>query len=108
MAYHGQGYWSRIRAGRTQRYTKRACDYIAVQQKLSRKAVSIHQYRFLTDGETHDRGLAVAQRYGFSLYDSMIVAAALLADCKTLFSEDLHDGQQIDGLLVVRNLFRVV
>ena len=57
--------------------------------------------------ETHDRGLAIAQRYGFSLYDSMIVAAALLADCKTLFSEDLQDGQQIDDLLVVKNPFRV-
>ena len=56
--------------------------------------------------ETHDRGLAVAERYGFSVYDSMILASALLADCTTLFTEDLQDGQRIDGRLTVRNPFR--
>ncbi len=56
--------------------------------------------------ETHDRGLAVAERYGFSVYDSMILASALLADCTMLFTEDLQDGQRIDGRLTVRNPFR--
>lgn len=50
--------------------------------------------------ETHARGLDVAERYGFSVYDSMIIAAALLAGCDTLYSEDLHDGQRIDRLLI--------
>jgi predicted nucleic acid-binding protein len=56
--------------------------------------------------ETHERGLEVAERYGFSVYDSMVLAAALLADCTTLFTEDLQDGQRIDGRLTVRNPFR--
>lgn len=55
--------------------------------------------------QIHDRGLEVIERYGFSLYDSMIVAAALLAGCKTLYSEDLQDGQVIDGQLTVLNPF---
>ena len=55
--------------------------------------------------ETHDRGLSLAQRYGFSVYDSMILAAALLAGCKVLYTEDLQDGQEIDGQLTVRNPF---
>jgi len=55
--------------------------------------------------ETHDRGLALAERYGFSVYDSMIVASALLAGCKTLYSEDLQDGQRLEDQLVVRNPF---
>lgn len=50
--------------------------------------------------ETHARGLDVAERCGLSIYDSMIVAAALLAGCDTLCSEDLQDGQRIDGLLI--------
>jgi len=54
--------------------------------------------------ETHTRGLDVGERCGLSLYDSMIVAAALLAGCDTLYSEDLQDGQRIDGLLI-RNPF---
>lgn len=56
--------------------------------------------------ETHTRGLDVAERYGFSIYDSMIIAAALLAGCDTLYSEDLQDGQRIDGLLI-RNPFLI-
>lgn len=55
--------------------------------------------------ETHDLGLQVAERYGFALYDALIVAAALLAGCRTLYSEDRQDGQTLDGRLVVRNPF---
>lgn len=55
--------------------------------------------------EIHDLGLHVAERYGFSLYDALIVAAALLAQCGTLYSEDLQDGQVIDSRLIIRNPF---
>jgi predicted nucleic acid-binding protein len=55
--------------------------------------------------DTHDRGLLLAERYALSTYDAMIVASALLAGCTILYSEDLHDGQLIDGRLVVRNPF---
>ena len=50
--------------------------------------------------ETHVRGLALAERYGFSVYDAMIVAAAAMAGCKVLYSEDMHDGLVIDGLAI--------
>jgi predicted nucleic acid-binding protein len=56
--------------------------------------------------ETHDVGLQVAERYGLSVYDAMIVAAALLAGCETLVSEDMQDGQVLEGRLQVRNPFR--
>ncbi len=55
--------------------------------------------------DTHDRGLALAERYQLSLYDGMIVAAAQLAGCTTLYSEDMHDGLVIDGL-TIRNPYR--
>jgi predicted nucleic acid-binding protein len=54
---------------------------------------------------THDRGLAVHERYGFSLYDSMIVSSALMAGSELLYSEDLQDGQVIDAQLRVTNPF---
>lgn len=54
---------------------------------------------------THDRGLEINERCGFSLYDSMLVAAALLADAKVLYSEDLQHDQVIDGQLRVVNPF---
>jgi predicted nucleic acid-binding protein len=55
--------------------------------------------------EAHDRGLEIAKRYGFSFYDAMIVASALQAGCKILYSEDLQDGQVIDRRLRIRNPF---
>lgn len=44
---------------------------------------------------------ALKERYGYSFYDSLIIAAALAANCTTLYSEDLHDGHTIDGLSIV-------
>lgn len=55
--------------------------------------------------ETHDRGLSVLERYRFSLYDSMLVAAALIAGAKIIYSEDLQNGQVIDNQLRVTNPF---
>ena len=55
--------------------------------------------------ETHDKALWIAQRYGFSIYDALIVSAALLAGCKTLRSEDMQHGQVIERQLTIRNPF---
>jgi predicted nucleic acid-binding protein len=52
--------------------------------------------------ETHETGLALAERYGLSTYDAMIAASALLADCDVLWSEDMQDGMTLgDGLRIV-------
>ena len=47
--------------------------------------------------EIHDVGISLAERYQLSVYDSMIVSAALSAECDTLLSEDLQDGLLITG-----------
>ncbi len=49
----------------------------------------------------------LAHRYGFSWFDALIVAAALECGCETLYSEDLHAGQLIEGTLTVVNPFAV-
>jgi len=56
--------------------------------------------------ETHEAALRITGRYGFRIYDSLVIAAALEASCTTLYSEDLQDGQVIDGVLTVRNPFK--
>jgi len=56
--------------------------------------------------ETHDRGLAVFERYRFSLYDSILVATALISGAKILYSEDLQHGQIIDNQLRVTNVWQ--
>ncbi len=50
--------------------------------------------------------LTIAERYGFSHYDSLIVATALEAGCRTLYSEDMQHGQLIDNRLTIINPFR--
>ncbi len=55
--------------------------------------------------ETHERGLIVAEQYRLSVYDSMIVAAALMGECEVLYSEDMKDGLLIDRQLRISNPF---
>lgn len=55
--------------------------------------------------ETHDEALRLAERYGLSIYDSLIVAAALIAECKTVVTEDMQDGQVLDRRVKIRNPF---
>lgn len=55
--------------------------------------------------DTHDLGMSLAERYGLSVYDSMIAASAVLAGCSTLLTEDMQDGQALEGGLRIRNPF---
>jgi len=55
---------------------------------------------------THQAALGIAGRLGYRFYDSLIIASALEANCATLFSEDMQDGQAIEGRLTIRNPFR--
>jgi predicted nucleic acid-binding protein len=56
--------------------------------------------------DTHQEALAIAEKYGYRIYDALMVASALEAGCTTLYSEDLRDGQVIEGRLTIRNPFR--
>ena len=55
---------------------------------------------------THEAALALAERTGYALYDALVLASALEAGCDILCSEDMQDGQVIDGSLTIRNPFR--
>ena len=56
--------------------------------------------------EIHDEGRYIAERYKLGVFDAMIVAAASLANCDILYSEDMHDGLVVNGGLRVCNPFR--
>ena len=47
----------------------------------------------------------IREKYKYSFYDSLIIAAALKSRCQTLFSEDMQDGQAIDESLTIKNPF---
>jgi len=50
--------------------------------------------------ELYVRSLDVMERWQFSFYDSLIVAAALQANCSILYSEDLQHEQKIEDITV--------
>lgn len=54
---------------------------------------------------TMRRALGIAERYGFSWFDSLIVASALEAECTILYSEDMHHGQVLENKLSIINPF---
>jgi len=56
--------------------------------------------------DTHKVAVTIAEKYGYSIYDALIASAALESGCKTLYSEDLQDGQIINRQLTIRNPFR--
>ena len=53
----------------------------------------------------HEAALEIAACTRYQFYDALIIAAALEGGCTTLFSEDLQDGQVINGGLTIRNPF---
>ena len=55
--------------------------------------------------QTHQVGRALAERYQLAIYDAMIVASALIAGCRTLWSEDMADGMLIEDHLRIVNPF---
>jgi predicted nucleic acid-binding protein len=56
--------------------------------------------------ETHEKAVKIAEQHGYRIYDSLIIASALEAKCGMLYSEDLRDGQVVDGRVTIQNPFR--
>ncbi len=67
---------------------------------LCGRAVSI-------SADTHATAVKLSTRYGFRIYDSLVVASALESGCTTLYTEDLQDQQQIDGLSIENPFMRL-
>ena len=55
--------------------------------------------------ETHDRAVRIAEHHGLSISDALIVATALLAGCRTLYSEGMQSAQVFDRQVTIRNPF---
>ena len=60
----------------------------------------------VTDAALLERAWLIEEKAGLAFWDAMIVAAASAAGASTLLTEDLQDGAEIDGVLVV-NPFRI-
>jgi predicted nucleic acid-binding protein len=58
------------------------------------------------DVDTNEAGLRLAERHSFAIFDALMIAAALKAGSRTLWSEDMQDGMIIEGRLRIANPFR--
>jgi predicted nucleic acid-binding protein len=54
--------------------------------------------------DIHDKAFEIFSATNFGIYDANIIAAADLAGCEVLYSEDMSHGQRV-GRVVVRNPF---
>lgn len=68
---------------------------------------SVQQFLEVSDlsMRIHQRGIAIAERYGLSTFDSMIAGSAIDLGCDVLYSEDMHHGLVIEGRLRITNPF---
>ena len=57
-------------------------------------------YRVPASLSLYRRALDLQTRYRYGFYDSLVIAAALDSGCTRLYSEDLQDGQRIEGLTI--------
>lgn len=64
-------------------------------------AVLLPLMEVTSNAALYHRALDAQARWRFSFHDSLIVASALLAGCRTLMSEDLQHGQVLDSLTVI-------
>jgi len=47
----------------------------------------------------------IAQQYGFSFYDSLIISSAMESGCTILYTEDMHHAQKINPNFTIINPF---
>ena len=50
---------------------------------------------------THEKAVRIAEKHGYRIYDSLIIASAVEAKCGMLYSEDLQNGQVIDERMTI-------
>jgi predicted nucleic acid-binding protein len=79
-------------------------DWQTVENVISKVDFDFNVY--VNKPTTVERACRVTDKYQYSFYDSLIIAAALSANCKTLYSEDMQDGQVIENNLTIVNPFK--
>ena len=61
---------------------------------------------YIIEFSTIINALDVSRKHKIAFFDSLMVAAAIECGCSILYSEDMHDGHVIDGVLRIVNPFK--
>ena len=72
-----------------------------IQSDIRRICEMVYVYE-----STIDKAIDLHSRYGYSYYDCLMLASALECACGILYTEDMNDGQIIDGILKIVNPFK--
>jgi predicted nucleic acid-binding protein len=56
---------------------------------------------FIPNENWHEQASLLREQYKLSFWDSLVVAAAQIAGCTTLFSEDMQHGFNVEGLTII-------
>ena len=81
--------------------TKLAVPLGSADARLFLDTTLLPLWRVNVHAELYQMALEYRERLRYGFYDSLIVAAAVLGGCQTLYTEDLQDGQVVDGLTIV-------
>ncbi|HVT14870.1 MAG TPA: PIN domain-containing protein [Thermoanaerobaculia bacterium] len=90
-----------------QEYFVTATRKLGVPPEIARRKVELFARfdLFLIGLEDILGAIDLHRLHGYSLWDALVVRAALRSSCSVLYSEDLQHGRRIDGLEIV-NPFR--
>ena len=66
---------------------------------------SICEDVMLIHRKTIDLAMDIKDRYGYSFFDCVMLASAIEANCTLILTEDMQDGQGINGTLKITNPF---
>ncbi|MCF6150682.1 MAG: PIN domain-containing protein [Candidatus Kuenenia sp.] len=72
--------------------------------KYAKEFMDIFNFSLVNKG-TIESSFELRNKYGYSIWDSLIIASALENDCSTLYTEDMKNGQIIENRLKIINPF---
>lgn len=80
--------------------SKLRLDWPRIEEAIERFREALEDVVSLTV-EIHAAAVGLARNHGLAFYDSLIVAAAIEAGCRTLYSEDFQHGRRFGDLNIV-------
>lgn len=74
-----------------------------IQKTLEEVSLNFNVYMNSSENVWH--ATQIADRYGYSFYDSLILSSCMTIGCRVLYTEDMQSGQTIDDNLTIMNPF---
>ena len=79
-------------------------DWLDIEKVLQETINAVVLYK--NNENTIFKAIKLATTYNYSLYDCLIIAAAIECNCSILYSEDMQNGHSIDDKITIINPFR--